>query len=230
MYTRIMRKLYDSVDAAGIPADATLMAGYVDHQPDESYYAMKARFPHANVRSICIDPAHMADILDIENFDARPDQAPAWAVVQRMHLRNPVCYQAWSTLPQVVAAFVANRVAQPLYWVAKRDTQVIPTYPGVTIIGNQYADMGPYDVSNFVDYIPGWDPIPDPPDPPEEEDMKDYYQEYLNGFWIVSHDLSSRQGIKSTPDAEFLWGTGQYLAGSLSAAQMASIPDVSVGA
>lgn len=223
-----MRKLYDSVDAAGIPADATLMAGYVDHQPDESYYAMKVRFPHANVRSICIDPAHMADILDIENFDARPDQAPAWAVVQRMHLRNPVCYQAWATLPQVVAAFVANKVAQPLYWVAKRDTQTIPTYPGVTIIGNQYADEGPYDASNFIDYVPGWDPIP--PDPPEEEDMKDYFVEYQGGYWVVSHQLTTRSAIKSSPDYTALWNTDQYLQAVLSADQMASIPDISVGA
>lgn len=226
-----MRKLYDSVDAAGIPADATLMAGYVDHQPDESYYAMKTRFPNANVRSICIDPAHMADILDIETFDARPDQAPAWAVVQRMHLRNPVCYQAWATLPQVVAAFTLNRVAQPLYWVAKRDTQTIPTYPGVTIIGNQYEDAGPYDVSNFVDYVPGWDPIP--PDPPEEEDMKDYFVEYQGGFWVVAHDLSSRQGIKggdTVDNYNAIWTTGQYLQITLGAAQMASIPDISVGA
>lgn len=226
-----MRKLYDSVDTAGIPAGATLMAGYVDHEPDQSYYSMKVRFPNANVRSICIDPAHDADILDIEALDARPDQAPTWAQRQRARGIHPVCYMALDTWQAVQNAFAATGVAPPMYWVADRATTAIPA----SAIGNQYADMGLYDISNFVDYVPGWDSLPVPPDPPTEDDDVNTGiicpDPTASGeFWMIDPYLKSRVHIPTLADEQAIAAipSPAYQLITLTAGQLAVIPIVPI--
>lgn len=156
----VTRLGYDSVDANGIPADATLCFGYINGRVEyRSYKPMVARFPHAVVGSISVDPSTAANVLDIESGDARPDQAPGWVQLSiAAGYTHPMCYMSYSNWPNVITAFAKLGEANPFYWVAKRGPAVM--VPGA--IGNQYADMGPYDVSMFADYIPGLDPKPKP--------------------------------------------------------------------
>jgi len=77
------RTMYDSTTAGDCPADGDIYAGYVDGEwPD--YGDMVQRFPgkrHARVSVNAFGPA--ADVLDVENGDATPDQAPGWVNRQR---------------------------------------------------------------------------------------------------------------------------------------------------
>jgi hypothetical protein len=59
----------------------------------------------------------------------------------------------------------------PLYWVANY-SEFPGTYLGQNnAVAHQYADVGPYDLSVFVDYIPGIDPAPVPSLPPTQENI-----------------------------------------------------------
>lgn len=164
--TRIM---YDSVDVAGLPTGGDLYAGYVDgiYKNDT---AIKARFPNVPFVGIAVTAStNDGIVLDVERYDATPDQAPAWVKMRRLAGVEPSVYcseDAWAT---VKGAFAAAGITEPPYWVA--------AYPGagpgipLGAVAHQYADMGGYDVSTVADYWPGVDassppaPAPQPPPP-----------------------------------------------------------------
>lgn len=88
--------MYDSVNVSEIPRSALAVAGYVGGLWPTFYQLVKL-FPHAHRLSIAISASEDADMLDIENGDASPAQAPAW--VRRQHTlgrKRPAVYCALS--------------------------------------------------------------------------------------------------------------------------------------
>jgi len=132
--------MYDSTTAADIPADAEVVAGYVDglyRWSDADW----ARFPNAAKVRITIDYTNMdADVLDCESGDATPEQAAVW-------LRNggKTVYCNVSTKPAVDTAYGRS----DWEWWAAHYTFVEHLEDGS--VATQYADHGPngehYDVS-----------------------------------------------------------------------------------
>lgn len=159
------RTMYDSDVAADIPADAAMVAGYVDIWSAQDW----ARFPNAIKVRIARNAGEDGDVLDVESGDATPDQAPAWVTRQRERGAVPCVYMSESAWPAVRAAFVAARptVPDPLYWVAAYQLPNDRSIPAGAV-AHQYASPaygsgGHWDLSSVVDYWPGVDPAPDPP-------------------------------------------------------------------
>lgn len=156
-----MRTMYDDVDAANIPADATLMAGYVDGSWP-SYNAMKARFPHATVVPIAVSwRTNAGTVLDCEKGDATPSECPSWVVMRRARGVDPTIYCNSDTWPAVRQAFQGAHIPEPHYWIAQWDDQ--PTIPAGAV-AKQYKNGSTYDTSVVAAYWPGVDPIPTPPE------------------------------------------------------------------
>lgn len=156
-----MRTMYDSVDASAIPTTATIVAGYVDG----AYVWTEgdwARFPRATkVRIAVFATTHDGHVLDVEQGNATPDQAPGWVLGRRAYGIDPTVYcslSAWTTLRN---AFIHANVAAPHWWVAHYNgVEAVP----VGAVAAQYADdimLGKhYDLSAVADYWPGVDPLP----------------------------------------------------------------------
>lgn len=119
---------YDSVTPSTIPSNAVAVAGYVGGSfPDFS--ELVALFPHARHKSVAVNASEDADILDIENGDAVPGQAPSWFSRQKARgLELPGVYADASTMPSVVAAMTAAGIAESEYvrWVAWLGSTEIP--------------------------------------------------------------------------------------------------------
>jgi hypothetical protein len=122
--------MYDSVEVGEIPTDAVAVAGYVGGiYPTESL--LVAKFPHARHKSIAVNAGEDADILDIENGDAVPSEAPAWFKRQKARgLEKPGVYSSASEIPSVFAAMNAAGINRSEYvvWLAHY-TFVDPTPP-----------------------------------------------------------------------------------------------------
>lgn len=156
------RTMYDAVSVPSVPAGAVLVAGY-----DDGFYndvaAFEARFPHAKVVPITVFASDDRGIvLDVENGDATPAQAPGWVKMRRSAGVDPTVYCNSSTWNAVKAAFASAGVAQPHYWIAQYDGN--PTIPAGAV-AKQYSDPGPYDLSSVLDYWPGVDSAPPSPPP-----------------------------------------------------------------
>jgi hypothetical protein len=151
------RVMYDAVNVAAIPADATMVAGYLDGARIPSTLpALRARFPHAQIVTIAVTAQQDAQVLDVEQGDARPDQVPDWLKRQRLAGHDPTVYCSTAMWPSVKAACAVVGVAVPHWWRAH--------YNGVAAlemgeIAHQYAN-GAYDTSVVADYWPGVDPMP----------------------------------------------------------------------
>lgn len=153
-----MRTMYDSIDVAGIPADATMVAGYVDgHWPTMA--ALAERFPHAVRVGIAVFAStNDGHVLDVETGDAAPADAPGWVRRRRAAGVDPTVYCNASTWPAVHTAFAAAGDAEPHYWIALYDgAPSIPT----GAIAKQYRNTPSYDISVVADYWPGIDPPPE---------------------------------------------------------------------
>lgn len=157
-----MRTCYDAVTISRIPANAQMVAGYIGGNYP-TFGQLAARFPHAARVSIAVNATHDAHVLDVEQGDATPDDAPAWALRQRVMGGFPTVYCSESVWPQVVAAFERAHVALPMCWQAHYDG-IASLPPGC--IAKQYSGgmTAPYDISVVADYWPGVDPLPEAPD------------------------------------------------------------------
>jgi hypothetical protein len=162
--------MYDSVDASAIPTDAQIVAGYVDGNyiwSDGDW----ARFPHAvKVRIAVFASTNDGHVLDVEQGNATPDEAPSWVLARRRAGVDPTVYCSLSWWASLRSAFIRHNVADPHWWIASYDgVQVIP----VGAVAKQFADdtmsPGHYDRSVVADYWPGVDPKPY--NPREEDDM-----------------------------------------------------------
>ena len=154
-----MRQMFDAVDPARIPADAAIVAGYVD-----GLYAWSAadwtRFPRSLHVPISVSAAdNQGIVLDVERGDATPDQAVAWVQRRRASGQIPTVYCAASTWGAVRQAFQTAHVGEPLYWIADWNDQAT-LLPGS--IAHQYRTTPGYDVSVVATDWPGVDPVPRP--------------------------------------------------------------------
>lgn len=150
------RTMYDSINASAIPADAELVAGYVDGALSKWSDSDWARFPNATFVQICTwGPRHLGNCLDIEAGDSVPEDAPDWvdnAIARGVNY--PILYcslSAWSRVRQLVG----NRPVQ--WWIADYDGQ----YPHIPEGADacQYADQpvvtgGDYDLSLCQPWFP----------------------------------------------------------------------------
>lgn len=153
------RTMYDSVTPERIPADAQLVAGYIQG-PYAWSAADWARFPHAvhvQIATVAYPPAGM--VLDVEAGDAAPDLAPVWVNARRAAGVDPSVYMSMSAWPTVRAAFTTRGMREPHYWVADYDDiAVVP----VGAVAKQYVNERPAgcDTSIVLDYWPGVDSAP----------------------------------------------------------------------
>ncbi|MCM6778853.1 hypothetical protein NDR87_35805 [Nocardia sp. CDC159] len=99
------RTMYDSDTAKAIPADATMVAGYVDGRPKWSQ-ADWDLFPNATKVGIAVDPrTDNGEVLDVEPGAAEPEQAPGWIRMrQAAGLQRPTIYCSKSSIPAVRTA------------------------------------------------------------------------------------------------------------------------------
>ena len=145
--------MYDSTTAADIPADAKVVAGYVDGLYKWSQ-ADWDRFVNATLVTIAISPATRADVLDCETGDATPEDCPAWIRMQQANgLKLPVIYCSASIRSLVESA--CDGLTYGL-WIADWDND--PTIPE-GCVGKQYSDPpasgGHWDLSLVrEDWIP----------------------------------------------------------------------------
>lgn len=159
-----MRIMYDSINPNDLPSGADLYAGYDDgNWPDAS--TIQAKFAGKTVIRITTNSSdNEGDCLDVENGDASPIEAPAWVSQRRSSgLSNPLVYCAASNWQNVINAFNAQQIDEPSYWIAAYPGTGANIPPGA--VAHQYQDIGPYDVSVVVDYLPGIDPAPTPNPP-----------------------------------------------------------------
>jgi len=152
--------MYDSVTATAIPTNAAVVAGYVD-----GAYAWSnadwARFPESvKVRIAVFASTNDGHVLDVEDGDATPAQAPGWVRMRRAAGLDPIVYCNASTWPSVISAFSSAGIAGPPYWIAQYDGS--PAIPSGAV-AKQYNDPpgsgGEYDISNasqaFIDAVTG---------------------------------------------------------------------------
>lgn len=125
--------MYDSITPSEIRAitgSPEAIAGYVGGWwPD--YSPLVAMFPRAKHKSVAVNALEDADILDIENGDAVPADAPAWFRRQKARgLELPGFYASASAMPEVIAVLTAAGIQRHEYvlWVAHY-TYVQPTPP-----------------------------------------------------------------------------------------------------
>lgn len=150
-----MRTMYDAVTPENIPVTAQMVAGYVNGNY-QSYWKLAKLFPTAVRVSIAVSADADAQVLDCETYDATPEQCPAWAVRQRARGQIPTVYMNASTWPAVRAAFAAQHVPEPEYWVAKYDG--IAEVPAGAVAKQFQGGMtSAYDLSAVADYWPGVD-------------------------------------------------------------------------
>ena len=105
--------MYDSVDISQIPADAAVVAGYVNGNWP-TYASLAARFPNARRVSIAVTASADADFLDIEAGDASVAQAAGWYARQRARgCQRPGFYASASTMAaDLIPSYQAAGIAR----------------------------------------------------------------------------------------------------------------------
>lgn len=154
------RTMYDGITAGNLPPTAQLVAGYIDGLYKWSA-ANWARFPNSvKVQIAVFASTNAGQVLDVENGDATPAQAPTWVTRRRAAGVDPTVYCSLAAWPAVRAAFTNQGIPQPHYWIAAYPGGGPVVYAGCS--AHQYADPGPYDLSVVDNYWPGVDPKPNP--------------------------------------------------------------------
>ena len=126
------RTMYDSVTPAAIPADAQMVAGYLDGE-----YAWTsqdwARFAGAVKITITITATNQGDVLDVETGDATSGQAPGWIKARRMSGHNqPTIYCNRSTVQSVIQACTSEKLTLNAdYWIWLATLDGTTSYPAV---------------------------------------------------------------------------------------------------
>jgi len=163
-----MRTMYDALPGAfhGIPADAEMVAGYIDGGPgfpvmtDELW----ALYPHAvHVRIATQAGTNDGHVLDVESGDATPAQAPGWVQMRRAAGEHPAVYCSASAWGDVKEQFAAQGVAEPEWWIASYQQPPDTSIPEGAV-AHQWGgnEDGGFDVSSVHDFWPGIDPVPLP--------------------------------------------------------------------
>lgn len=200
--TRIM---YDSVNVNTIPANAQMVAGYVDGRY-ANIHLMRARFPHAIVVGIAVSShTDEGEVLDVEKGDASPQGALSWVQLRRRSGADPTIYTNASQWESVRNVFRESGIPEPHYWIAKWDG-IVSIPKGA--IAKQFESNNYYDSSVTSTYWPGVDPKPiakpsAKPAPPKP--IKAYIRvtagETLNGI-AARYGLSLPQIEKLNPQID----------------------------
>lgn len=192
-----MRVMYDALPGAfaGIPADAQLVAGYIDGGPGYPVMtdALWALFPNAVHVRIATQPGtNDGHVLDVEAGDATPDQAPGWVAMRRAAGVDPSVYCSQSVWQACRDAFAAQGVPEPHWWIASYQQPPDTSIPAGAVAhqwgGNQ---DGGYDVSSVLDYWPGVDSIQE-----EGKTMEYLFSPGKTGIW--AYDGISRRPVSGT--------------------------------
>jgi len=143
----VIETMADGVTYTNLPKGLYAVAGYCDgpwRWPAEGW----AAFPGSLlVRIATIASTDDGDALDVENGDATPGQAPGWVLRRRLAGVVPKVYCNLSTWPEVKAAFVAQAVADPLYWLADWNDPTLHLATGSVATQFQHALPPGYDLS-----------------------------------------------------------------------------------
>jgi hypothetical protein len=150
-----MRMMYDAVTPTNIPADAQIVAGYLNGR-----YAWTASewasFPNAVHVGISVRAAFLqGHVLDVEPGDATPAESVGWVKARRAAGADPTVYCNRSTWPLVRAAFAAAKVAEPHYWIATASGKF--EIPAGAVAAQYLLDTDGVDRSAVADYWPGVD-------------------------------------------------------------------------
>lgn len=98
-----MIQMYDTVTVDTVPDNPQAVAGYVGGSWP-TYNGLVAKFPHALHLSIAVNAGQRANCLDIEQYDATPDEAPGWVRHQFTGFHKPVLYCSASAMQAVNSA------------------------------------------------------------------------------------------------------------------------------
>jgi hypothetical protein len=149
--------MYDSTNPSAIPANAQLVAAYVDGYG--GYSAAVARFGASKVVSISV-ANNDADVADVENGAMTPADLPGWIERQVARgVKRPGVYCNQSTWPSVKAAVAGRNVS---YWIA--DPGGAAEIPGADAAQNVWE--GSWDSSVCQPSWPWYTGQPTPPPPP----------------------------------------------------------------
>lgn len=158
--------MYDDVTVANYPADAELVAGYLNGQWPTASPALAARCPGAQIVTIDVNGTRPdADVLDMEWGDATPEMCPPWAIkhLALPNARMPVIYCSLSRVQEVLDAMARYGVVAFRLWVAHYNVALgahicspsvcgLPSGAASLIVATQYASpsngaTGEYDES-----------------------------------------------------------------------------------
>lgn len=171
------RVMYDSVTPTNIPANAEMVAGYIDKTLYRWPESAWGRFPNATKVRIARDArTNDGHVLDVEDKLATPAQSPGWIKMRRAAGAIPTIYCNRSTKSAVIAACAAAGVALPLFWIATANRR--EEIPEGAVAAQHTLDFRPegfpgtVDISLVEDYWPGVDPAPvySTPDNIDQED------------------------------------------------------------
>jgi hypothetical protein len=161
--------MFDSITPADCPPGAQLIAYYIDGEWAKTADEVRASHPSEILVPISAVGTDAGLVLDVERGNASPGFAPGWVSQRRAAGVTPSVYCNLSTWPAVRAAFAAQGVAEPPYWVAGWDG-IADIEAGAVAeqYGNPIYTHGHYDVSQVSDYWPGVDPAPAPSPSPSD--------------------------------------------------------------
>ncbi len=128
-----MTLMYDSVNINDIPANAAVVASYVDGAYANTAAAF-TKFPHAQHVTITVFGSLAAQVADVETGDLTPASGALWAHNKILNGQRPTIYCNASTRPSVVSAlskYNLEFVRDVDSWVAQYDG--VPTVPAGTV-------------------------------------------------------------------------------------------------
>jgi peptidoglycan hydrolase-like protein with peptidoglycan-binding domain len=139
--------MYDSTNPDVIPANAALVASYVDGYG--GYNAAITRFGAEKCVSVSVQNNN-ADVADVETGAMTTADLPGWIARQQARgVARPIVYCNASTWPSVKAAVGAAKVS---YWIAEWTNNASQTLEGADAV--QYASNASYDLSYVLDTFP----------------------------------------------------------------------------
>jgi hypothetical protein len=185
-----MTTCYDSTTPSQIPADAPIVAGYID-----GLYAWKpadwARFSGQHV-TITVFGAAGAQVADVERGDLTPQQGADWARRELAAGRRPTIYSDRSTWPTVVGLLGAE--ARLVSWWAADPTGTPHLVPGSACTQYAWNQLGQtggknVDISVTNGVWPGTiTPVPPTPSAPKKPVAVAIEACSTGGYWIAAAD------------------------------------------
>jgi lysozyme family protein len=188
--------VYDAThDNIGSLPRGAQVAGYTTGTGTHIRWTAADWAAHPGAVRIDQDPAatdHTADILDVESGAATLSDVVPWFKAALANYRNaarpgqrwPAIYASQSAITSVANALVAGGVTEagPGLWVANWNlsqaaavAEVLAASGPYPIVGVQFRDPGPYDVSVFsADWLNAVSGPPSPPPPPPPSPAVDW--------------------------------------------------------